>query len=207
MARTEIARGFAKLLREQYPSINVFDTKYLRIDEKNNVIISSYPYDLESADLVIVICLYTYTVITQQSSSCFFLFLDKQGHKDDYLMINDWKIFFDLPTTSLYHTNCRTCNVTNGKLCVSFNLSPIYDMAIQIQRVWPYLMEATKCTSQKELDFLSSSFRMNMDIEKLKEKNLELEYRLSVEQERIYAYQALLDKIETIVEKNNSERG
>ena len=202
MTKTEIARGFSKLMKEQHPGIRVYDTKYLTIDDTSRIHISSYPYDLERVDKVLVICFFTYLVITQESSDCFFLFLDNHGQKDDYYILNDWKISFNPPTTSAYHTYGRTCIISNGKFSTSFYLEPIYEMAVQIQKVWPYLIEATKCASQKELDFLSESFRNNIEIETLQGKNLILEYQLSVQQDRILAYESLLDKIESIVKEN-----
>ena len=198
MNKTEIACGFSKLIREEHPNIRIYDTKYLSIDN-NHIHISSYPYDLDNVEKVIVICFYTYTVITQESSDCFFLFLDNSGWKDNYYILNDWKVSFGSPTTSSYHTYGRTCRISNGTLNTSFYLTPIYDIAVQVQKVWPYLLEATKCSTQKELDFLSKSFRNNIEIETLQNKNLNMEYLLSIEKDLTNAYKSLLNKIESLV--------
>ena len=200
---TETAKGFAQMIREEHPKIRVSDTKYLSFDEENNVRISSYPYNLENSTIVLVICFYTYIVQTQPSSSTFFLFLDKSGWKEDYYIIDGWTITFDRPITSAYHTNYRHCTISKNDLIASFYLKPIWDMAIQIQRVWPYLIRATECKTQKELDFLAEAYRKDIAIEELKEKNLNLEYSLMYERTILEAHQKVLDRTEELVSQRS----
>lgn len=200
---TEIARGFTQIIREIHPNVNVFDTKYLSINEDNNVKTSSYPYNLEDCNVVLVICFYKYIVQTQSSSSCYFLFLDKSGWKEDYYIIDGWTIKFDRPITSAYHTESRQCTISKNDLNVSFYLKPIWDIASQIQRVWPYLIRATECKTQKELDFLAEAYRKDIAIENLKEKNLNLEYSLMYERTQLETYKKVLDRIEELVGNNS----
>lgn len=198
---TEIAKGFSQLMRNEHPDVRVTDTKYLSINKEGTVKVSSYPYDLEDCDIVLVMCFYTYIVQTQSSSSNFFLFLDKSGWKEDYYIIDGWTINFNRPITTAYHTYSRHCTISKNDLIATFYLQPIWDMAAQIQRVWPYLIRATECKTQKELDFLVEAYRKDIAIEELKEKNLNLEYSLMYERTQLEAYQKVLDRIEELVNK------
>lgn len=201
---TEIAKGFAQLIRDEHPDIRVIDTKYLSINEENIVKTSSYPYDLEDSKIVLVICFYKYRVITQQSSSFYVLFLDQSGWKDDFYKMNGWTISFDCPITSAYHTESRKCMICKGELKACFDLRPIYEMPSLIERVWPYLIRATECTSQMELSFLEEAFRKDIVIDKLKDKNLNLEYSLMRERSLTDAYKKLLDRIGELIHSNGA---
>lgn len=196
---TEIAKKFPKLIKEQHPHIRIFETKYLTIDEDDVVRISSYPYDLEKAKIVLVICSYTYVVITQEDSSNFFLFMDQSGWKEDYYVIDGWTISFNRPCTSMYRTYSRECTISKDNLKISFYLRPAWEMAERIQKLWPYITEIVKSKTQRELDYIHQAYEDNVEIEELKEKIQNLEYSQMVYREQIDAYKDILDKIRELV--------
>lgn len=186
---TETAKGFPRLISEQYPNIKVTTTYYLSIDENNIVKTSSYPYNLEEAKIVLVMCFYEYTVITQKSSSNFFLFMDQSGWREDYYMIDGWKIEFGRPIISGYHTEGRKCKISKENLKAEFYLRPgNMSYTAQIQKLWPYLMEIIKSKTQKELDYIRKAFESNIVIDELKAKIQNLEHLQMTYNEQVTAY-------------------
>ena len=196
---SEVAKDFPKFIKDSYFGVRTFDVKYLSISSDNKMRVTSFPYDLNESKIVIAICFYNYTVQTRESSSAFFMFLDESGWQDDYYILDGWRISFDRPYTSEYHTKSRQLIIDKGSLKTSFSLEPIGKMTTQLQKVWPYIIEATKATTQKELDYIAIAYKKDIEIDELKNKNLNIEYTQMLIQEQLNAYKVVLDKIAELV--------
>ena len=96
--RKEIADDFEKeIVKKNH--ICVYRTKYVAIDDKNQVDISSYAYNIEKSKYAVIFLIYSYTVVTQEDMSTFVLFLDDKGRIDSKLVIDGWEIKFNDPIT------------------------------------------------------------------------------------------------------------
>jgi len=200
---TEIARDFTQLIRDTHPDVRILNTKYLSIDENSEVRIQSYPYNLEEARIVIAICHYRYMVKYCYDESFFCLFLDNNGWRDDFYMMDGWRIEFDKPKTTDYRTDNdkRRCTISKGELRALLLFKSVSDIEYKFAKAWPYIVEMTQCTTQKELECLVRAYKLDIEVKDLKEQNLEIKYSQMIINEQMQAYKAVLDKIKILIEK------
>lgn len=76
---------------------------------------------------------------------------------------------------------------------------PVSNVTSSMSRLWVIFKEARNCTTALELDYLKKLFHANKQIEELGGKNFKQESLIDALNERIKAYEGLLEGIEGMV--------
>jgi hypothetical protein len=114
---------------------------------------SSNAYSIEQAEHGLIIFKYWYQVITQYDSCFVPLFFSADGEIEDYIVIDEWKLYFDKPKTSDFR--CYGINVymqkDNLKVSLAFNRSNVEE---DFPKIWKLFKIVRNCKSQIELDYV-----------------------------------------------------
>jgi hypothetical protein len=162
---------------------------------------STVPFVLDSAKRAMVIYTYTYTVVTSDDRSFFALFLDSTANNeaDDNLVIDGWKLKFDLPYTSGYRTYGRTLYMSKENLSLEINDHWSDYLGTGFETYWKLFERVRECSTQKELNMLKELFRAKKDIDELKGNMLTEQYKNFVLEERCKAYESLLERVNSML--------
>lgn len=204
MSRYEIVNEFRKMFIEQNPSVKKTSLvpTFFSINSEN-VKASSNQFAFENAERGLVIYTYSYTVITQVDYCLVPLFFDIDGEAEDYIIVDGWKLSFSTPVTASRRCEGVSCYFSKGNL-----KGKIYDsvngLVDNFERIWKLFSIVRTCVTQKELDYVCKIYKLEKDINELKEKNLLCEADRDMKNTIISAYQSLLDKIGEIVNQNNN---
>ena len=198
----KLAKEFEEQTKASYKDevSSFYKTQYVTIVDGGETRISPYTYYMEDADICMVICKYSYIVISASDTSCFVQFVDKNGWSKDHYKMGDWILSFeDEPLTSSFRTyNCRFCRISNGVIGVRIDVR-VSDICEQLKLLWAYFLKMQECTTQKELDLLKLCFTKDVAILDLTESNRKSAYDQAVADSTMDAYKAVLDKIQEIV--------
>ena len=196
-----LSKKFEEEIRSAHKDdVNFYpDTQYLTIENGKEIKISPYTYYMEDADVCIVICKYSYKVITAYDRSFFIQFIDKYGWSKDHYKMGDWILSLDRPLTSDNRTyDSRDCEISNGILRVKLEVK-VSGICEQMKLLWGYFLKMQECKSQKELDLLKLCFSKDVAIQELTDWNQNICYEKAVSSATMNAYKEVLDKIEKTV--------
>lgn len=199
MNKREIVEDYKSYIITQNKSIcpNTIHIEYLAIDG-DNVRVSTVPYILDNAPISVVIYHYQYIVQTQRSSNFFALFMTETGRVEDYIEINGWHFRFNTPITAHFHTDSKYAIISKGNLELKVKI-PLAYISSSMDKLWALFKEARNCTTILELEYLKKLFEANKQIEELDGRNFKQESQIDLLNEKIKAYEGLLDKIEKMV--------
>lgn len=170
----------------------------------NKVRTSIVPYSMENAEHALVIFHYRYTVIEQSDIYFVALFFNSNGDINDYIEIDDWKLYFNKPITALNRRDFIKCSMTNGLLRIEIHTQP-WNIDEKFERIWQLFSLVRTCKTQTEVDFVKKIYEQEGEILVLKDKNLKYEAKIDTLNMMLDAHKELISKLTNIVNSHNSK--
>lgn len=199
MNRYEISNEFRKRFVDE--NKNVWGTSikpyYFSINGEE-VIASSNPYLMENSEHGLVIFTYAYTVINNTDCSMVPLFFCSNGRIEDYIIIDEWKLYFSPPKTATYKCYTTYVYMEKGDLYLDIPIK-LFKLEKEIPAIWKLFSMVRKCTSKLELDYVKTMYQQGIEINELKSKNFKQAAEIEALNIQINAYKSLLDKIEKLI--------
>jgi hypothetical protein len=202
MNRYDISNDYRKKFVEENKSVwsNTIKPVYFSING-NQAKASSNPYSMEQAEHGLVAFTYSYTVISQDSSSLVPLFFNANGDIEDYIIIDGWKLYFSEPITSMYRCYSTLVYMEKGTLKTEVSFNPSWKIVEEFPRIWELFCTVRTCNSQVEIDYVKKIYNQGIEIDDLKSKNLVSEAKIESLNILVDSYKQLLEKISNMLNR------
>ena len=199
MSRLDIATAFIdKFLREN-PSVFKRGLRAAFISINGDVAkVSSYPYSIDKAEHCIILLMYEYNVWQTNDYSYIPLCFNANGDIEDFIEINGWKLSFNKPVTSSWHSGPAQVFIENREKKIAVDW---YRREDYFPGIWKLFTIAQTCTTQLELDFALKAYKDEIELDCLREKVLKDEAKIDALNIQLSSYKELLEKIELLANR------
>lgn len=192
--------AIAELKRAKGSSLRFNAPIYLAINAENSIESSNLWFILNDATFAVILCPYTYRVLTAEDTSTFVLFIDDNGHCSDNICVNGWNLRFDSPKERFYRTYNRYATISKSGHEITLATPGSTVTLSAFTKIWSYFNLISNINDDyASLYLYKELYDKDIIIESLKNESVRKEYERLTTESILNANEALLERIKQIL--------